>query len=446
MLSAVAAVSLALVVTAAPVDTPAADAANADDFEPSRIIDDALFYDGSAMTAAQIQSFLDGKIGTCQSNDCINILRADVSSRPVRISETTGNKVCDAFQGGTGLRISEIIYRAQVACGISAKVILATLQKEQGLITSKNPSQWNLDKAMGHACPDTAPCDPQYNGIGVQIIAGTTQLKTYKAARFARQPGTHTIQYNPKSSCGSMRITIQNYATAALYNYTPYLPNAAALTNLYGVGDSCSSYGNRNFWRDYTDWFGSTVVSTGTFRDVSTNHEFYEDIEWLADRGISNGWDAGSNQREFRPTLPVARDAMAAFLYRFAGAPFRDVPKDHPFYDEIAWLSGNRISTGWNVGEGLWEFRPEQAVTREAMATFLYRFAGSPEFTPPQESPFADIPTGHDFYREIAWLANSGISTGWDTGEQLEFRPRQVVTRQAMAAFLHRFDTVLSGD
>ncbi|MFZ1523014.1 MAG: hypothetical protein WAS94_03260, partial [Candidatus Saccharimonadales bacterium] len=39
---------------------------------------------------------------------------------------------------------------------------------------------------------------------------------------------------------------------------TPYRPNQAALNNLYGTGDGCSAYGNRNFWRFYTDWFGST--------------------------------------------------------------------------------------------------------------------------------------------------------------------------------------------
>ncbi|WP_396656725.1 FG-GAP repeat domain-containing protein [Microbacterium sp.] len=239
----------------------------AETFDPGNIIDDSLFYDGAAMTAAQIQSFLDEKVGTCRSSDCINILRASVSSRPARISDTTGNLVCNAFTGGTNLRISEIIYRAQVACGISAKVILVTLQKEQGLVTSKDPSDWNLNYAMGQACPDTAPCDPAYMGIGVQIISGATQLKTYKAANFARQPGVHDIRYSPTTSCGTKRVTIQNYATAALYNYTPYTPNDAALRNLYGLGDSCSSYGNRNFWRDYTDWFGSTRSSAVTSVD-----------------------------------------------------------------------------------------------------------------------------------------------------------------------------------
>jgi hypothetical protein len=66
------------------------------------------------------------------------------------------------------------------------------------------------------------------------------------------------IQYNPNAGCGSGTVYIQNQATAGLYNYTPYQPNPAALNNLYGTGDGCSAYGNRNFWRMFNDWFGST--------------------------------------------------------------------------------------------------------------------------------------------------------------------------------------------
>ncbi|MGV8970508.1 MAG: hypothetical protein ACOH1J_08660, partial [Microbacteriaceae bacterium] len=151
------------------------------------------------------------------------------------------------------------IFRTQVACGISAKVILVTLQKEQGLVLKKAPSDSALRWAMGMACPDTAPCNTAFAGLGTQIVTGTRQLKVYKAANFARQPGTNFIGWHPNSDCGGTYVNVQNYATAALYNYTPYQPNAAALANMNGTGDSCSSYGNRNFWRFYTQWFGSTV-------------------------------------------------------------------------------------------------------------------------------------------------------------------------------------------
>lgn len=78
-------------------------------------------------------------------------------------------------------------------------------------------------------------------------------------AKFRFRAGqTTAIAYHPNASCGSSTVTLANRATAALYNYTPYQPNEAALAHMYGTGDDCSSYGNRNFWRIFTDWFGST--------------------------------------------------------------------------------------------------------------------------------------------------------------------------------------------
>jgi len=94
------------------------------------------------------------------------------------------------------------------------------------------------------------------------------------------------------------------------------------------------------------------------------------------------------------------------------------------------------ISTGWSDGT----FRPGEPVSRIAMAAFMYRFAGSPVFTPPAVSPFTDVPTGMTFYKEISWMADAGISTGWSDGS---FRPGTEVSRQAMAAFMFRLNTLL---
>ncbi|MBH0023564.1 cell wall-binding repeat-containing protein [Salinibacterium sp. SWN248] len=230
-----------------------ASAISGSEFDPGNIISDAEFYNGNAMTEAEIQSFLNSKSGILKT------LRQTVSTRDREVSQTTGNLICEEIKGGSNLLASTMIYRAQVACGISAKVILVTLQKEQGLITNSSPTYHNINFALGYGCPDTpAGCSGSYEGFGYQVFTGTRQFKAYKAANFAKQPGTHTIAYFPNnSSCGSKSVKVTNYATAALYNYTPYVPNSAALANLGGLGDDCSSYGNRNFWYYYYSWFGN---------------------------------------------------------------------------------------------------------------------------------------------------------------------------------------------
>ena len=160
---------------------------------------------------------------------------------------------------------------------------------------------------MGMACPDTAPCQTYAEGFGNQIYLGTRQLMTYKASRFATQPGYRSIGFHPNGACGSTVVNIQNYATAALYAYTPYQPNAAALANLGGTGDGCSSYGNRNFWVFYNNWFGPTA---GAIPSVTANATIGEPAAYALARDFNGGL----------LDVPRATEAAAGWL-RFRWVP-----------------------------------------------------------------------------------------------------------------------------
>ncbi|PWD51623.1 alpha/beta hydrolase [Serinibacter arcticus] len=185
------------------------------------------------------------------------------------------------------------------------------------------------------------------------------------------------------------------------------------------------------------------------FVDVPLGSMFYTEIAWLAEAGISTGWELPDGTREFRPVTPIARDAMAAFLFRMkapAGyvapdvSPFVDVPTTSQFYTEIAWLAEEGISTGWERPDGTREYRPLDNVARDAMAAFLYRIAGSPSYEIPTVTPFWDVPTTNAFYTEIAWAASTGVSTGWQGNDgTAEYKPLNPINRDAMAAFLSRF-------
>ena len=176
----------------------------------------------------------------------------------------------------------------------------------------------------------------------------------------------------------------------------------------------------------------------GQFSDVPASRPFAKEIEWLAGSGITQGFSDGT----FRPLGTVNRDAMAAFLYRFAGrpaftaptsSPFTDISPSTPFYKEITWLASTGITGGFSDGT----YRPQGTINRDAMAAFLYRFAGRPSFTPPSTSPFTDVTPSTPFYKEIMWLAQTEITGGFNDGS---FRTLQPVNRDAMAAFLFRFD------
>jgi peptidoglycan/xylan/chitin deacetylase (PgdA/CDA1 family) len=193
---------------------------------------------------------------------------------------------------------------------------------------------------------------------------------------------------------------------------------------------------------------GYVPPTVSPFADVSTTQQFYKEMSWLKFKEISTGWTEANGTVTYRPLQSINRDAMAAFLYRAAGqpaftppavSPFADVSTGQQFYKEMAWLKAQEISTGWTEPNGTVTYRPLQAISRDAMAAFLYRAAGKPAFAAPAVSPFADVSTGQQFYLEMAWLAKAGISTGWtEANGTVTYRPFQSINRDAMAAFLYR--------
>lgn len=271
------------VVDRAVVDSGALSAvASKADFDPGYIISDEQFYQRGAMSEAEIQSFLERMVGDCGNSNCLAEYRQSTVSKPAT------ERCTRAYTGGTNEPASRIIYKVQQACNISAKVILVTLQKEQSLITLTSPSASRLERAMGYYCPDDPArpgwCDPRFAGFQNQVYNASAQFHRYRLnpTNYTYRIGTVPIKYHPNSSCGTKSVTIRNAATAGLYIYTPYTPNAAALNNLYGTGNSCSSYGNRNFWRLFTDWFGSPtgqMPSSVEASRVSGDNRFATSVE-----------------------------------------------------------------------------------------------------------------------------------------------------------------------
>lgn len=190
-----------------------------------------------------------------------------------------------------------------------------------------------------------------------------------------------------------------------------------------GDGVACEGGGSSN----------NNPTNTGPFTDVPDTHRFFREINWMKSSGLTTGYADGS----FHPQEGLTREAMAAFLYRQAGKPaftmpstgFTDVPLGHKFYTEIMWMKTNGLSKGYADGS----YRPSVTLSRAAMAAFMYRQAGAPTVSP--MGYFTDVPASHQFYREIEWMRAVGITTGNADGT---YRPSSPVTREAMAAFMYR--------
>ncbi|MFO0920845.1 MAG: hypothetical protein U0451_04205 [Candidatus Saccharimonadales bacterium] len=244
-----------------------ANAVSGDQFNPGRIIDDVVFFSSNTMSASEIQNFLNSKVPVCDTwhagrdgNNppftCLKDYRQDTPNRSAEAG------ICNGFTAGNKTA-AQIIYEVGVSCGVNPQVLIVLLQKEQSLITDTWPWTIQYRSATGYGCPDTAPCDAEYYGFFNQVYAAARQFRYYASnpSSFNYRAGrSNYILYNPNTACDGSNVYIQNQATAGLYNYTPYQPNQSALSNLYGSGDSCGAYGNRNFWRLFNDWFGSTTI------------------------------------------------------------------------------------------------------------------------------------------------------------------------------------------
>lgn len=286
---------IALVTLIAPIFLSSSNQVSAlsgSSFQAGRIIDDSIFTNKNSMTVQQIQDFLNAKGPACDIHGTQTIYdstykdtvtRAVYSQRrgyPAPFTclkdyqenpSTGANNFGQYNSNGSPAQISggqssaQIIWNAAQTYTINPQALIVLLQKEQGIVTDDWPWISQYNSATGYECPDTAPCSAAKAGFSKQVIGAAWQFRNDFNGIGA--PGTwgafgkgwNNILYSPNTACGTKRVYIETQATAVLYKYTPYTPDTAALNNLYGTGDTCSSYGNRNFWRYFNDWFGSSL-------------------------------------------------------------------------------------------------------------------------------------------------------------------------------------------
>lgn len=124
-----------------------------------------------------------------------------------------------------------------------------------------------------------------------------------------------------------------------------------------------------------------SAPTVATFADVPTDHPFFIEVEWLADENITTGY-ANGTYRPAAPVSRAAMAAyLYRFAGSPPATPeptFADVDETHPFFAEIGWAAEEGIVQGSYVEQagffGL-VYRPAAATSRQAMAAFLYRFA-----------------------------------------------------------------------
>lgn len=195
----------------------------------------------------------------------------------------------------------------------------------------------------------------------------------------------------------------------------------------------------------YAKWVEETWENP--FTDVNENDWFYENVAYVYKHGMM----AGTSKTTFSPNATTTRGMVVTVLYRLEGSPavsdtaaFDDVANGAYYQNAAAWAVANGITSGYGNGK----FGPNDPITREQFAAFLYRYA---------KYKGLDVSVGEDTnilsyndaltiseyaFPAMQWLCGEGIMQG-NNGNLM---PAGNATRAQIAALLHRFcENVLNG-
>ncbi len=144
--------------------------------------------------------------------------------------------------------------------------------------------------------------------------------------------------------------------------------------------------------------------------------------------------DAGNGKYTF--TMPGSRVVVNA-AFQLASLPFTDVAEGAWYYDAVAYVYRN----GLMAGVSSTQFAPDSTLNRATLATILWRLAGEPVVN--YVLPFEDVAEGEWYSEAIRWAASTGIVNGTTP---TTFRPFNSVTREQMAAMVHRYAEYMGYD
>lgn len=174
------------------------------------------------------------------------------------------------------------------------------------------------------------------------------------------------------------------------------------------------------------------------FDDVQTTDWFYDTVQYVYDEGLM----AGTGDRIFSPQQTTTRGMIVTILHRMAGSPeaetqdFTDVDPDAWYAPAINWSIESGVGAGY--GGGL--FGPDDAITREQMASFLYRYAELKDYDVTAVgdlNDFADASAVSDWAEDVmSWAVGADLFAGRDNNQ---LAPQGLTTRAEAATILMRY-------
>ena len=191
-------------------------------------------------------------------------------------------------------------------------------------------------------------------------------------------------------------------------------------------------------WGDNAQTVTFRVIAKSAFSDVAAD-------AWYADEvnaAFQNGYVNGMGNNMFFPNVDMTRAQFAQVVYNMAGEPewlvnqdgtyptqFSDVAADAWYAQAVSWASEAGIVNGTSETT----FDPEGKITREQIATMLYRYAGNGAAA--DASALADFVDGDEVSpwaeAAMAWAVEEGYMEGKGAND---LQPQATATRAEVAA------------
>lgn len=181
------------------------------------------------------------------------------------------------------------------------------------------------------------------------------------------------------------------------------------------------------------------IVDDMPFVDVVENDWFYDSVRYVYDNGLMEGTSATT----FAPTLTTTRSMVATILWRVEGEvqvdhimSYPDVEPNTWYTEAVRWATAEGIMEGYGDGR----FGPNDSITREQLATILYRYAKFKSYDVSASddlSAFVDADQiGAWAVDAVKWAVGSGLLNGKDGGR---LDPQGIASRAEVATMLMRF-------
>lgn len=183
---------------------------------------------------------------------------------------------------------------------------------------------------------------------------------------------------------------------------------------------------------------GGGVGIVPPFVDVAPSDWFYNDVAYVYENGLMNG----TSGNRFDPNGSLTRAMVVTILWRMEGSPmdaqdntFADVEAYSWYENAVDWASAFGIVQGYNETT----FGPNDPVTREQLATILWRYAKYKGYDVSVKTSIADFNDASSVSEYAVPAMQWAYATGLINGANGNLMPRAGATRAQVAAIIHRF-------